>query len=296
MKLLNKIVLVSILLVSYIWLSLAFDIPENDGYVTDHAGIFSSWQEQKLESLILEINKESNVEIAIISVGSVWLEDVNMVAAEIGNERGVGKEEVDNGVVMLLAIDDRRWGIQVWYWLEWTLPDAIVKRVWERHFPQNFRQWNYYQWVALAVADMYSYIKEDPEVMSYYNNNTDSNKSNDESFIPIFIFFGLIFAFILKWIKKKYKDDKIKYWIGFLILGGILWLIVFAIISQIIISLIIWYVWLLFGTLFVGARGMMYGPMMGRWWFGWTMWGFGWGWFGGFGWWSFGGGWAWWSW
>ena len=68
--------------------------------------------------------------------------DISMLATEIGEEWWVGKEDLDNGLMMLYAIDDRKRFIAVGYGLEWALPDSIVRRIGEHNYHEVFREWD----------------------------------------------------------------------------------------------------------------------------------------------------------
>lgn len=114
--------------------------------------MFSDTQKADLTSKIEEIEKATSIEIAILVVPTVD-DDINLAAVDVGNKRGVGKEGQDNGLMLLIAIDDRKRSIQVGYGLEGTLPDLATKRIGEARFPPNFREGNYYQGVLEMLDD-----------------------------------------------------------------------------------------------------------------------------------------------
>ena len=66
----------------------------------------------------------------------------------------MGKKGQNNGLVLLIAVDDKKRSIQVGYGLEGTLPDIVTKRIGEARFPPNFRQGNYYQGVSEMLDDV----------------------------------------------------------------------------------------------------------------------------------------------
>lgn len=293
---LKKLLWLLIVLLS-VWWTFAFDIPSYDGYVTDVADILTVEQEQDLESQIFSFVKETSSQVWVLIIPSTEWEDIAMLAVDVGNKRWVGEEDFDNGIVIVIAIEDRKWFIAVGYGLEWTIPDAIAKRIGENDFPDFFRASDYYGWLDLAISDIYSYIKNDPTVVHMYQ---ESVTSSWDDFDPGFIF--ILFLFLAwrlgrvitspdpkdKKKRKMTKESRLKYaligWAISLIIFGFMWAIVWAII------LAYGWLWILVAIALAGlswGKGWM---MFFGWWWSWgfSSWGsssFGW-----FGWGSFGGG------
>lgn len=158
----------------------AFDIPEPNGYVTDTTGTLSYEDEMMLEFKIEEIEEETTAEVGILLTSTTDDEDISSVAFEVGNEWGVGKDENDNGLLILVAIEDRAWFMATGYGLEGTLPDAITKRIAENNFPPYFREGDYAGGLMAALVDVKGYLTNDPTIvatedLSSYDSDTDSN-------------------------------------------------------------------------------------------------------------------------
>jgi uncharacterized protein len=271
----------------FLWILFAFDVPSNEWYVTDKVGVFSQYQKASLVSKIEEIEKTTWIEMAILVVATVD-DDINLVAADVGNIRGVGKEGQDNWVVVLIAIDDRKRSIQVGYWLEGTLPDLIADRIGETNFPPNFRNGDYYAGVLAMIDDFLWYIAKDPTIVHTYSTSS-SNTSWDEDMIGI-VFFVLIIlmGWFGRWItipKMKGSWRKMRKY-GRLIYS-IVWFaltfLVMLVIASFVASLFLSYLLLLFGILMAmfGRNGWWrWGMRFGGSWDSWWWWS-GFGWFGG---------------
>lgn len=274
-----------------------FDIPNYEWYITDKVGVFSETQKTDLNTKIQEIEQNTSIEIAVLVVPTVD-DDINLAAVDVGNKRWVGKKGQDNGLIVLIAVDDRKWSIQVWYGLEWMLPDLATKQIGEARFPPNFRNNDYYQGMLEMLDDVLWYIKQDPTIVQTYSQDNSTSTSFDQkglSFV-FFIFFIAISSFgrliTVPSTKGKRKMRKYGRWI-YIWAWLILSLLVTWVISFFIASLFISYIFLLFGVLMSlysktwGSGGIRF--LWGNWWssFGW--WGSS---FGGFGGWSFGGWWS----
>ncbi len=275
-----------------------FTIPNYEWYVTDTVGVFSKTEKVDLTSKIENIAKLTRAEIALLVVSRVD-DDINLAAVDVGNVWWVGKKNQDNGIVVLLATADKSRSIQVGYGLEWTLPDLMTKRIAEARFPENFRAWNYYQWVSEMLDDVLLYIQQDPTVIQKYAEDVSLDKWLNKHQLEFFI---IVLFFLVPWFGRwitvpssRGTSRKMKKY-GRWIYAGVWLLFAFLItffVVSVIASLFISYLSLWLGVLMALSgsswRGMYFwwGWNGGSWWWGW--------WFGWFGGWGFGGGWSWWS-
>ncbi len=281
----------------FLWVVYGFTIPDYQWYITDTVWIFSAAEKTDLTAKITEIEKATGIEIAILAVPTVD-DDINLAAVDVGDKRWVGKKGQNNWLIVLLAIDDRKWSIQVGYGLEWILPDLVTKQIGEARFPPNFKAGNYYQWISEMLDDVLWYIKQDPAIMATYDANitqttSTSSGRNENTILFMFIAFVSIIWWFSRWVTvpstgKKRKMRKygrrISLWV-WLLLSLIVWWIVASFVFAFITS----YMFLLFSIL-AALKGATRWPggifFWGGWWSsGWWSWGSS---FGGFGWWSFG--------
>ena len=111
-------------------LSLAYASPEKpSGFVNDFAGVLSSPARTNLESNLSEHEKRTGREISVVTVSSLQGDTVENFAAELFKEWGIGKKGADNGVLLLVAPNEREVRIEVGYGLEGALPDALVGQI-----------------------------------------------------------------------------------------------------------------------------------------------------------------------
>lgn len=296
---LKNFVKITIVLLSF-WVVCGFDIPDYQWYVTDTVGIFSDQQKADLTAKIEEIEKTTSIEIAVLVVPTVD-DDINLAAVDVGNKWWVGKESQDNGLVILIAINDRKWSIQVGYGLEWTLPDLITKRIGDARFPPNFREGDYYQGVVEMLDDALLYIKQDPTIVQNYSQDVPSSSNSNFGDDMVGILFFVLIAitgFFSRWVtvpKAKGIGRKMKKHGRWMVAGTwlILSLVVTWVIWSFLIALFFSYIFLLFNIVMaLFWRTWSGGGWIYHWWGSWGWWGSS---FGGFSGWSFGGGWSSWS-
>lgn len=131
MKKINVILIISILILSLSFSSFAINIPEptNDFFVNDFADVISEENEQEIMKIGADLYEQTSAQIVVVTVESLDGYEVNDYALELGRKWGVGSKETNNGVVLLLSVNDRKVTIQVGYGLEGCLTDAGTGRI-----------------------------------------------------------------------------------------------------------------------------------------------------------------------
>ncbi len=86
--------------------------------VIDTANVLSADEKTELESKIAELRQKYTIEILTVIIPSTDDEDISSVGTQIGQTIGVGKSDKDNGLVLLIAINDRAWNIATGYGME----------------------------------------------------------------------------------------------------------------------------------------------------------------------------------
>jgi uncharacterized protein len=125
--------------------------PNPVGFVNDFAGIIPERERDEIESLCADLERRTTVEIAVVtlkSTGSIPIEDY---ANELFNRWGIGKKGKDNGVLILVAVDDRKVRIEVGYGLEPILTDARAGDIIRHVLAPEFRRGDFGKGLLSAV-------------------------------------------------------------------------------------------------------------------------------------------------
>lgn len=129
------------------------------GWIADLVGVFSEQQKQALNDQISRIEQETGVEIAIVVLRRAVDATPKEYATELFNRWGVGKKGADNGLLLLLAIDNRRVEIETGYGLEPILPDAVVGAILDEYALPYFRQGRYAEGIQATVEAIEARIR-----------------------------------------------------------------------------------------------------------------------------------------
>ena len=167
----------------------AFEIPPNDGFITDTVGVLSSEEEQQLESLLTAYQAETSNEIAVVIVESMEGEPLMEAAVDIGRTWGVGTKENDNGIVILIAYADRELYMATGYGLEGAVPDIVAKGIIDREITPHFRDGKYAEGIGNGILALQKHIGGE-----YTSDRYASSASGFPVPVALFFsFFGIVF-------------------------------------------------------------------------------------------------------
>ncbi|MFS4483856.1 TPM domain-containing protein [Hyunsoonleella sp. 2307UL5-6] len=183
------------LLLIFFSLSSAFaqyNIPEkpskaNPDAVYDYYKLLSPSEKNQLEQKLIKYSDTTSTQIVVAIIASTEGENINYLGAQWGQKWGIGQAKEDNGVLILLARDDRRIAINTGYGMEHLLTDAMSKRIIERDIIPYFKQNNYYGGLNRGVDAVF-------EVM---NGEYKGTRQSFGGGFPIGLIFMLFFIFII---------------------------------------------------------------------------------------------------
>jgi len=102
------------------------DSLEGQGYVNDFAGVLSEEAKQQLTALCSEVDEKAHAQIAVVTVHTLEGLEAADFANRLFQRWGVGHKDDNRGVLVLLAVDDHKYWVEVGYGLEPILPDGKV--------------------------------------------------------------------------------------------------------------------------------------------------------------------------
>ncbi len=119
--------LLLLLLFTTAWAQVA--VPELSHRVTDLTGTLSAEQAAALENKLAAFEAQKGSQIAVLIVPTTQPEDIAQFGIRVAEAWKIGREKADDGVILIVARDDRRMRLEVGYGLEGAIPDAVAKRV-----------------------------------------------------------------------------------------------------------------------------------------------------------------------
>ncbi|MFQ6116891.1 MAG: TPM domain-containing protein [Candidatus Bipolaricaulia bacterium] len=105
------------------------EIPQPLGYVSDYAGVIDEQTESQLNALLKELEEKTTAEVAVLTVKTTKPLDIFDYGMEVFDRWKPGKKGKDNGLLFLVAVEDRKMYILTGYGLEGILPDGKVGEI-----------------------------------------------------------------------------------------------------------------------------------------------------------------------
>src|SRR5947207_908909 len=96
------------------------------GYVDDFAGVLDAGSAQRITQICSQIDQKAQAQIAVVTIRSLDRSDIEGFAVDLYKQWGIGAKATNRGVLILLAVNDHRYRVEVGYGLEPILPDGKV--------------------------------------------------------------------------------------------------------------------------------------------------------------------------
>jgi len=180
-------------------IAFAQNIPQPQGWVNDFAGVITPEYKDKISTLIQDLKEKTSSEIAVVTVNSIAPYDEADYAQMLFDRWKPGEKGKDNGVLILLAVKERRWRIATGYGVEGILPDGLCGEIGRNYMVPYFKDGKYSEGLYYGTFEVSAVITRD--INKPLNSNTSGFKFNNSkaglfgqtTFLSIF---GLFFFFL----------------------------------------------------------------------------------------------------
>lgn len=187
--------------------------PTNNFFVNDFVDIIDSADETEIMNIGAYLYEQTTSQVVVVTIDSLDGYDVDEYALELGREWGVGSENGDNGVVILLSLTDRQISIQVGYGLEGCLNDGKVGRILDNYAIPYLSNNDYSTGLIEAYKAVVNVICEEYGIELNPDYNINDYDAEDEfgadafgtMFITIII--GIVLVIIFDKLLNKGPDD-----------------------------------------------------------------------------------------
>ncbi|MBT3865838.1 TPM domain-containing protein [Candidatus Woesearchaeota archaeon] len=194
-----------ILLLLLIPIVSAVDFPVLNDFVTDQADIISPEYEQQITSLAKQIEQETTVEIAVVTVQSLEGLSKEDYSMQLFEKYGIGKKDVDNGLLVLVSMDEREYRVEVGYGLEGLIPDASKVTLGTRILEPNFKEGEFGKGIYEMLIAVQGILNGEEEVLSQYRS---SYLQQSRSFFSSWIYWLFLISIISSIFNKKGQKNR----------------------------------------------------------------------------------------
>lgn len=117
----------------------AVDWPAPNGFINDYAGVLTAAEKQNLDALVFTLKQKTGAEMAVAIVKTVAPLDAKTYAVKLFEKWKIGQKGKDNGLLILLALEERRVEIEVGYGLEGVINDAKAGEILDKYVVPFFK-------------------------------------------------------------------------------------------------------------------------------------------------------------
>jgi len=165
---------------------LCLDVPALRAHVNDYAGMLSPETVQKLESELTAFERSDSTQIAVLTVPSLEGENLEEFSIKVGEAWKIGQKGKDNGVILLIAKQERKIRIEVGRGLEGKLTDLLSGRIIRGEIAPRFKAGDFDGGVSAGAAAIMAVVKG--EYTAAPSGEGHARKKGSPSAITLLIF------------------------------------------------------------------------------------------------------------
>ena len=145
--------------------------PNPPKLVNDYGNVLTEDQKQALETKLNRFDNSTSTQVLVVIVPRLDGRDVADAAIEIGRSWGVGGKKNNNGVVLLISVEDRKLNISPGYGLEKSLPDLTCQQIIQSIIVPNFKGNDYYRGIDEGTDAIIQATKGEFKAPENYNRS-----------------------------------------------------------------------------------------------------------------------------
>lgn len=139
-------------------------VPGDSFYAEDYAGILTGGDRNRINAMGRALEQETGAQVVVAAVKRVPDGDMESYANGFFRERKLGDKSKNNGILLLVSMEDRRARIEVGYGLEGALNDAKAGRLLDQYLIPAFQEGQYSQGVAAAYAALIQVVMREYKI------------------------------------------------------------------------------------------------------------------------------------
>lgn len=198
------------------------------GYVNDFAGVMSQDKKDLLEGELSAFEKSTQHQVSVVTIKTLGEDDIETYANTLFREWGIGTKEHNNGVLFLVAVDDRKMRIEVGYGLEGAVTDSESSYILDETVRPAFKAGNYSDGIVegsrlIMKAAAEEIVSSTPEV------SAASSSSSGRVFSWLMTLLPIIGIGLLSWFASIFGKTK-SFWLGGVVggFGGAVMMLLFG--------------------------------------------------------------------
>lgn len=164
-------------------------VPALNAHVVDTAGTLSAAQREALEARLTTFEHARGAQVVVLLVSSTQPEDIASYANRVANTWKIGRKDIGDGLLLIVAVQDRKLRIEVAKTLEGAIPDLAAKRIIDEAITPSFKQGDYAGGIDAGLTRIMALISG--ETLSAPSSNEQPSGDFDWMQLGIFMFIAV---------------------------------------------------------------------------------------------------------
>ncbi len=206
-------------------------LPSLAARVTDLTGTLTRDQQAQLENQLASLERDKGAQIAVLLLPTTQPESIEQYGIRLAEAWKIGRKGADDGVIVIVAKNDRAVRIEVGYGLEGAIPDAVAKRIIEERITPRFREGDFFGGLQASTSALGKIISGET-LPARAERGSNVSMGSD---LQIFLLFAL--TIVARWARALFGL------LGALgaagIAGGLAWLIFGSLFAAAIAAIVV---------------------------------------------------------
>jgi uncharacterized protein len=164
------------------------EVPALRGRINDYAQMLSRDAARNLENRLEQFERQTGHQVALLTIPSLAGEDIEGFSTRVAESWKIGQKGFDNGVIFVVAPQDRQLRLEVGYGLEGILPDAVASRIIREIVVPRFRENDYEGGITSGIDAVLKTIRGEPLPEAARQKSRSNNPVTALS-VPLILFF-----------------------------------------------------------------------------------------------------------
>ena len=180
----------------------AQDFPRLTGRVVDQANLLSPRQEAELTGKLEALDRASSRQLVVVTIPDLQGYEIRDYGYQLGRRWGIGQREANNGIILLVAPNERRVAVEVGYGLEPIVTDALSHLIIQQQILPRFRDGDFPGGINAGVDALIQQLQAPPEVAEQRaleaaaQEQSRNSEQEGGSLFP-FVFWLIILLFVV---------------------------------------------------------------------------------------------------
>ncbi|HWQ39124.1 MAG TPA: TPM domain-containing protein [Burkholderiales bacterium] len=219
-------------------------VPALTGRVVDLTGTLSAAQVQRLDSTLAAFEREKGTQIVVLLIPTTAGEPIESFGIRVAEQWKIGRKGIDDGVIVIVAKEDRAMRLEIGYGLEGVIPDAVAKRLIEDEFVPRFRQGDWFGGLSIGLERLMQRIAGEPLPAPAARERPPSGQAL-ETYLVLFFLLVFVVGGLLRALLGRFG--------GAALIGGVAGFAAWLVIGSLLLALAVGVVAFVL-NLFGGAR------------------------------------------